>query len=259
MTKFSANLGFLWTDLPLPQAIHAAKSAGFDAVECHWPYDTPPRETIDALRETGLKMLCINTRRGNVEAGDNGVAAIPGRETEARQFIDQAIAYAHEIHCDNIHVMAGKTDQGLAARSTFAANLTYACQSAQRHGITVFIEPLNTGDAPGYHLATLDQAQEVLQEVSQRNLKIMFDCYHLEIMQGNLANLFKAALPNIGHVQIAGVPTRGTPDQGTVDYAKLLNEFANMGWDAPIGAEYKPSGETGASLGWMQAYKPNIS
>jgi hydroxypyruvate isomerase len=56
MTKFSANLGFLWSDLPLPEAIHAAKVAGFDAVECHWPYDVPAADTLAALNETGLNL-----------------------------------------------------------------------------------------------------------------------------------------------------------------------------------------------------------
>ena len=51
--KFSANLGFLWNDRPLPDAIRAAKSAGFDAVECHWPYDVPTTIIRAALEETG--------------------------------------------------------------------------------------------------------------------------------------------------------------------------------------------------------------
>ena len=105
--KFSANLGFLWTDRSLPDAIRAAKTAGFDAVECHWPYDIPAEEVKAALIETGLTMLSLNTRRGDVTAGDNGLSAIPGREDEARTAIDEAIAYANAIGTPNVHVMAG--------------------------------------------------------------------------------------------------------------------------------------------------------
>ncbi|MGB2295098.1 MAG: isomerase, partial [Candidatus Puniceispirillum sp.] len=94
MTRFSANLGFLWNDLPLPDAIRAAASAGFDAVECHWPYDVPAGDVATALAETGLPMLGLNTRRGDLDAGENGVAALPGREDDARAFIDEAITYA---------------------------------------------------------------------------------------------------------------------------------------------------------------------
>jgi 2-dehydrotetronate isomerase len=92
--KFSANLGFLWTDRPLPEAIRAAKAAGFDAVECHWPYDIPAAEVAAALTETGLPMLGLNARRGNTAIGENGLAALPGREAEARAAIDEAVAYA---------------------------------------------------------------------------------------------------------------------------------------------------------------------
>ena len=66
--QFSANLGFLWTELPLPEAIRAAKAAGFDAVECHWPYDVPAEELRAVLDETGLPMLGINTVRGDIAA-----------------------------------------------------------------------------------------------------------------------------------------------------------------------------------------------
>ena len=82
--KFSANLGFLWADRPLPNAIRAAKAQGFDAVECHWPYDTPPADTAAALHETGLAMLGLNTSRGNMSMGENGLSALPGREAGAR-------------------------------------------------------------------------------------------------------------------------------------------------------------------------------
>ena len=94
MPRFSANLGFLWPDLSLPEAIRAAHAAGFDAVECHWPFETAIEEVQAALADTGLKMLGLNTRRGDISAGDNGLAAQPGREPEARAAIDEAIAYA---------------------------------------------------------------------------------------------------------------------------------------------------------------------
>ena len=76
MTKFSANLGFLWNDLSLPDAIRAAKSAGFDAVECHWPYEFETSHVKQALEETGLEMLGLNTSRGNPELGENGLSAL---------------------------------------------------------------------------------------------------------------------------------------------------------------------------------------
>ena len=88
--KFSANLGFLWAECSsLPNAIRSAKVAGFDAVECHWPYDTPAEDVRLALDETGLPMLGLNTRRG--KTGENRLAALSTRKDEARSAIDEAI------------------------------------------------------------------------------------------------------------------------------------------------------------------------
>ena len=92
MTQFSANLGFLWRDRPLVDAIFAAKAAGFDAVEMHWPYDVPAAQVKSALLETGLPLLGINTQRGDVEGGQNGLSALPDQSEDARAAIDQALA-----------------------------------------------------------------------------------------------------------------------------------------------------------------------
>ncbi|TDT77942.1 hydroxypyruvate isomerase [Litoreibacter halocynthiae] len=255
MVQFSANLGFLWNDLPLPDAIHKAKDAGFVAVELHWPYATPSADVKAALDETGLPCLGLNTQRGDVAGGDNGCAAIPGREAEARGYIDQALAYAREIGAPNVHVMAGFTDRSAAAKATFAQNLRYACAQAALTQRTVLIEPLNNRDAKGYHIGTIPEAQEALSVVDLPNLKIMFDCYHLQIMQGDLVKLFTGCQAQIGHVQFAAVPDRGEPDTGEVDYKVLLLELKRLGWDTPFGAEYKPRGTMESGLKWMNSYR----
>ena len=105
--RLSANLGFLFRELALPDAIRAAKRHGFDADEMHWPYETDPAEIAAVLAETGLPLLGINTMRGNLDAGENGLSALPGREAEARAAIDQAVGWAVTTGCRNIHVMAG--------------------------------------------------------------------------------------------------------------------------------------------------------
>lgn len=250
--KFSANLGFLWTDLTLPDAIRAAKAAGFDAVECHWPYDVAAAQVSDALTETGLVMLGLNTRRGDTAAGENGLAALTGREVEARAAIDEAITYAVAIGALNIHVMAGFAS-GDQAHSTFIANLTYACENAAPHGITILIEPLNKYDAPGYFLTTTDQAVAIITAVGAPNLKLMFDCYHVQLMEGDLTHRIERLLPYIGHIQFASVPDRGAPDHGEINYDHVFQVIDALGYTRPAGAEYKPIGSTDQSLGWMRA------
>lgn len=249
--QFSANLGFLWTELSLPDAIRAARAAGFDAVECHWPYDTAPDDINAALSETGMQMLGLNTARGDVAGGENGLSALPNRESDARAAIDQAIAYAVAIKAPKVHVMAGFA-QGKAAHDTFVANLRYACEMAASHGITILIEPLNSYDAPGYFLQTTDQAMAIMTEVGAPNIKLMFDCYHVQLMQGDLSHKLAALHDHIGHIQFASVPDRGPPDQGEVNYAHVFGVIAKLGYQQPLGAEYKPKGPTETTLGWFK-------
>ena len=253
MTRFSANLGFLWSGRPLVDAIHAAHDAGFDAVECHWPYDHDPAEVKAALDANGLAMLGLNTLRGDVASGDNGLTALPGRRDEARMAIDQAIAYAGFINTPKIHVMAGFAE-GMQAEACFVDNLRYATKAAK--DITFLIEPLNQYDAPGYFLNHTDQARRVIESVGAANLKLMFDCYHVQIIEGDLTRRLKANLDIIGHIQFAGVPSRGRPDRGEIDYRHVFAHIAEMGYDAPLGAEYKPEdGDTDSSLGWMETLR----
>jgi len=250
--KFSANLGFLWAELPLPDAIRAAHAAGFDAVECHWPYDVDPFEVKAALEATGLTMLGLNTRRGDVPSGENGLAALPLREGEARAAIDEAVSYAVEIEAGAVHVMAGIAN-GPIARNTFLANLRYACAAAAQHDLVILIEPLNRHDAPGYFLNSTEQAKGIIEIVAQPNLKLMFDCYHVGRSEGDVTTRLAELHPIIGHIQCAAIPDRGPPDHGELEYSYVFEATRSLGWTSPIGAEYKPTGPTELTLGWSRA------
>ncbi|MBF9058054.1 TIM barrel protein [Rhodobacterales bacterium HKCCSP123] len=250
MTRLSANLGFLWTDRPLPDAIRAAARAGFDAVECHWPYEVPAADVRAALEETGLPMLGLNTRRGDVAAGENGLAALPGRGAEARAAVDEALAYAEAVGAGAVHVMAGVTS-GEDANEAFVETLAYACDRAAGSGRIILIEPLNRFDAPGYFLNTTAQAERLMEGIGAPNLRLMFDCYHVGRTEGDVTGRLRALMPVIGHIQFAAVPDRGVPDHGEIDYAVVFAEIAALGWHRPLGAEYRPGGPTDATLGWM--------
>lgn len=253
MPRFSANLGFLWTELSLPDAIKAAKLAGFHAVECHFPYDVPASLVQQTLAENDIKMIGINTRRGNVDNGDNGLCALPDRVDEARSVIDEAVDYAAAIDCPAVHVMAGCSIGALAER-TFVENLRYACIRASQHNINILIEPLNTKDAPGYFLSKTGQAIDIIEAVNAANIKLMLDLYHVQLMEGALENKIRDLMPHIGHIQFADVPDRGPPDGGDIDFDPLFKLIDALGYARPLGAEYKPNGPTEQSLDWLKRY-----
>jgi hydroxypyruvate isomerase len=250
--KLSANIGFLFADRPLIDRIHAAAACGFAAIEMHWPYDVPPEPVRDAILAHGLAMLGVNTPRGG--SGDFGLAAVPGREAEFQSGFDLTLAYAKAIGATAIHCMAGRLGSAdrAAAERVFVANLKVASDKAQGTGITLLIEPINQRDAPGYVLSRTAEAADIIERTGRPDIKLMFDCYHLQITEGDLTRRLETFLPIIGHVQIAAVPSRAEPDEGEIDYGHILKHLDRLGYDGWVGAEYKPRGLTEDGLGWRE-------
>ncbi len=254
MIRFSANLGLLFTEYDLPDAIHAAHDAGFDAVECHWPYAYSSDVIKSALDATGLKMLGINTARGDAEKGEFGLSALPDRITDARAAIDQAVDYARAIDCPRIHVMAGNC-RDPQSQDAMIENLHYA--AAKAPDLTLMIEPINTIDLPDYALSSIEQAVEIIDAVNADHVKLMFDCYHIGKMGGDVISLLKTHMPLIAHIQFASVPDRGAPDlspshQGGLDYNAVFKTISDLAYQNPLGAEYRPDGHTKDSLDWLR-------
>ena len=255
MTRFSANLGFLWAACALDEAIRLAARHGFDAVECHWPYDMPAERIRSALDETGLEMISLNTRRGDAEAGEMGLTALPGRQAEARDAIDEAVSTAQAVRAGAIHVMAGQAE-GAAAYQLFADNLSYAAEAAQNAGKIILIEPLNPVDNPGYFLKSLPQARQIINDVGADNIRLMFDIYHIQRISGDICTSLSDNIDIIGHIQFASPPMRGAPDTGELNFEMIFRHIDSLGYHRPLGAEYRPEqGDTEASLGWLSTFR----
>jgi hydroxypyruvate isomerase len=256
MPRFSANLGFLFTDRPDTERIAAAADAGFKAVEMHWPYHVPASEMRAALARSSMTMLGLNTPVGNADAGDFGLGALPGREGEFQQAVDQAVSYGSAIGASAVHCMAGivAPDQAAAAERTFIENLKVASDKAAQANLTVLLEPINHRDKPGYFLHHIEQAASIIEKIGRGNVRIMFDCYHTQIMQGDLTRRLETYLDVIGHVQIASVPKRAEPDDGEIDFREICRTLDRIGYAGWTGAEYKPRGRTEDGLGWLSAW-----
>ena len=254
MLKISANLGFLWKGFPLTEGVRRAKKGGFDAVEFHAPYEVPVAEMKAVLAETGLPVAGINTRPGNVAAGEAGMAAIPGREAEARDAIDEALAYAQAIGAAYVQVTGGKVqpERRAEAHKTYLKALDHASRGAEKLGIAIVIEPCNRYDVPNNFLNHTDQASSIIAELGRPNIKILLDCYHLQISEGDLTRRLERLMPIVGHIQIAAVPTRAEPDEGEVNYSYLLKTIQKLGYRGFVAGEYRARGEVEAGLGWLE-------
>jgi hydroxypyruvate isomerase len=252
--QISANLGHLWKDLALPDAIRAAASAGFDAVEFHAPFSTDVDDISEAIAETGLPVISLNTRF-SAFAGDYGLAAVAGCETDARARIDEALHYAAAIGARNVSVLAGCAPRSTESDTAYVSNITYASKQARREAVGILIEPINTTSVPGYYLSRLDHGLDVIEDVGAENVRLMVDCFHTSIMEEDVFSAIEPHLEHVGHIQISSVPDRAEPDHGDLDYAELLNAiFETGGYDGLYGAEYDPIGTVEAGLTWLDAW-----
>lgn len=257
MPRFAANLSMMYNEHAFLDRFTAAARDGFKAVEYLFPYDFEAQALRAQLDEHGLVQALFNAPPGDWAAGERGIAALPGREDEFKRSIDTALRYAGVLGNTKLHVMAGLVAMGAdRARyhATYVANLAYAAQAAATQGITVLMEPINTRDMPGYFLNRQDDAHAIRAEVGAPNLKVQFDCYHCQIVEGDLAMKLKRDFAGIGHIQIAGVPERHEPDIGELNYPYLFDLIDALGYDGWIGCEYRPKAATSAGLGWLKPY-----
>jgi hydroxypyruvate isomerase len=251
MLRLAANISFLFKELPFLDRFAAAAEAGFKLIECHWPYDNPIETLRDRLERAGQSLIMVNTAPGNRE-GDFGLAAMPGREADFQAALDQSLHYVSALGAGRIHCMAGKVPVTATAHRTFVDNLRTGADKARDKGVMLLIEPLNTRSAPGYFLTKSQKAIDIIAEVDRPNVKLMFDVFHLQIMEGDIVTRLEKLLPMIGHVQIAAVPSRAEPDEGEINYRAVFDALERIGYQGIVGAEYLPRAGTKEGLVWRK-------
>ena len=245
---FSANTRFLLKDLPFLDRTGAAAAAGFDAVEFHDEAQggRSGRTGGGAGARLGLRSLGLNTRMGET----SGCAAIPGAEAQARSDIEAAIAVADAVGAGAIHVLSGKTE-GEDARACLIRNLRYALG---HFGRTILIEPICRAAIPGYFLNDLDQASDIVAEVGDARLRILFDCYHVETEHGHCLDRYLSVAPQVGHVQIASVPGRNEPPWARWTTAGSSPRWSARATRAPSAASTARSPDRGDPAGAAAQY-----
>ena len=257
MPKLAANLSMLFTEHDFLDRFAAAAEAGFRGVEFLFPYDHPPETVAAKLAENGLEIALFNTPPGDWEAGERGLASLPGREADFDALLGKALPYVEALGTKRLHMMAGVPPADAdpeACRSAYLRNLEAAAATMAEHDVRVVIEPINTRDIPGFYLNRQDQALALLEAAGATNAALQMDLYHCQIMEGDLAVKIKANIARIGHFQIAGVPERHEPDLGEVHYPYLFALIDSLGYDGWIGCEYRPRAGTLEGLGWAQPY-----
>ena len=256
MPRFAANVSMMFPDVPVEARFRAARDLGFTAVEYLFPYAQSPAEVKAGVCEAGVAMILLNTPLGDAAKGERGLAAVPGREADFRRDFDRAMAYAVDVGVPMIHVMAGVVDHADrdAAAAVLVRNVRAAADLAASHSIDVLLEPLNTEDTPGYFLTRTDETRQLIDAIERDNVRLQFDFYHRQIMEGNLERRLEENLDVIGHIQFSSVPGRHEPQHGEVNMAYLFAACDRLGYDGWVGCEYRPKTTVREGLSWAAAY-----
>jgi hydroxypyruvate isomerase len=251
--RFSANLHFLFTEVPFLDRFAAARAAGFAAVEFPDPFAHPIEALTDRLQANGLSCVLFNLPMGAPERGEKGLAALPDRIAEYRAGVDRAVGIAGALGCPRVHAMAGIAPAGVAPavlRDTLIDNLRYTARAFRAAGVTVCLEAINRDDVPGYLVGSAEEALALIEAVAEDNVRFQLDIYHMHKITGDAPAALRRLLPHIEHIQFADAPGRHEPGTGVIPFPeifRLLDEARYPGW---VGAEYHPTRPTATTLGW---------
>lgn len=260
MPRFAANLTTLFQELPFLDRFAAAADAGFDAVECQFPYAHAADAIAARLQRARLQMVMFNCPAGDLAAGERGFAALPCKRSELERSVRNGIDYALATNTQRLHLLAGCADAAdPAAREAYASSLRWAAEQAAQHDIGLLIEPLNARDNPGYFLNDFALAERILTQLSMPTVQLQFDIYHRQILHGDVTTALRRLLPLIGHVQIASVPARHEPNTGELDDFRLLRELDALGYAGHVGCEYVPAAATHSGLHWLADWRKEIA
>jgi hydroxypyruvate isomerase len=253
--RFSVNVSILFTEVPLLERFAKVRDAGFDAVELWWPSGEDPAAVEAAMTDAGVDVAVLNFDAGDMPGGDRGLISDPARQEAFRANVPVALGLAEAVGCTKLNALAGHELPGLEREAQLELareNVRFAADAAAEAGAQVLIEAVNTYENGPYLLWRTDDASEFLRGVGRPNVRLQYDAYHMQRMEGDLTATIERHIDEIAHVQIADSPGRGEPGTGEINYDYVLRRLDELGYDGHVGLEYKPAaGDTEAGLEWL--------
>ncbi|MHA7273394.1 hydroxypyruvate isomerase family protein [Arthrobacter sp. TMT4-20] len=246
---YTVNCSILFTELPLLDRPAAAKAAGFDAVEFWWPFptSTPTAAEVqdfeDAITNAGVQLTGLNFNGGDLPGGDRGLVSWPARSEEFRANVPVVVGIGERLGCKHFNALYGNRVEGVSAQEqdTLAVdNLVLAANAVAAIDGTVLLEPISGADR--YPLKTAQDALSVIANVHAHgatNIKLLADFYHLSVNGDDVGVVIEAHAEDFGHIQIADAPGRGAPGSGDLPLADWIDRSRTLGYQGPIGLEYK--------------------
>ena len=251
--KLGLCIEMVFASLPFEQRIARAAEAGFKCVEM-WFVDGSYQGTPERLAAVAkdYEVAITNTVIGAPDGSIGGGLTNPANREQwierAKMTLafNQAAGIPATIVC-TANTVPGLTDQQM--ETSVLAGLEETLRLAEDACVTLILEPLNTPyDHPGYWLTSSDRGAEICRKLNSPRMRLLFDCYHMQIMEGDLLNHIERNLDVIGHIHSAGVPGRHELFLGETNYPYLLNEVQRMGYEGVFALEYMPSMDDGESV-----------
>ncbi len=222
----------------LLQGMDLAKKTGLKAVE-FWDWYGRDWEALLAKKEEyGLEVTAICAKdRGNLDD--------PSQREKALEGLKETIEIAKKFRCPNIIVTAGdKQDvDRAAAKNSIVAGLKEMAPFAEKAGVTLVLEPISGG-----YFIDSKEAFAIIEETASPNVRLLYDIFHYQIMEGNIVETIKANIDKIGHFHAAGNPGRHEITSGELDYTYIFHEIEKLGYKGYVGLEYLPLMEKEASV-----------
>jgi hydroxypyruvate isomerase len=255
--NFCANISMLFSELPLRDRFAAAKKAGFNAVEIQFPYEIDVTELAQLQTQNDLKIILINVSADDLLQGGEGLAAVPTKQTQFDSALENCLEYAQQLKVSCVNVLPGGCfDDALQNNylSTFKKNLKKAADALQNINVKCTFEAINTIDMPHFLISSPVQMMGIINDLKHSNLFMQYDIYHMTKMGRDVCADIQQYHPHIGHIQFADCPGRHEPNTGDINFTAVFESINKCGYNGWVGAEYKPSKNTDATLTW---YKTN--
>jgi hydroxypyruvate isomerase len=243
MTKFSLCIEPALTDLDFYDRIPAAADLGFDAIEFWDPAgkDIPRIARLAADHHIAISICCVK------DAWKKSMNA-PASVVVAN--IHESIAIAKDLGCHSLIALAGEIEGKADSQKTILIeNLKRVADIAVKENVTINMEALNSlVDHKGYYLDSSAISFEIMKTVGCGHIRLLYDVYHMQIMEGNLIANITKNIDFIGHFHSAGVPGRHEVFTGEIAYPNIIKAIDNAGYERFFGLEYWPTYDHRQSL-----------
>jgi hydroxypyruvate isomerase len=247
--RYSLCIEPIFEDVDFYDRIKLAAEAGLDAIE-FWDCSNKDCAKVGKLarqEKLAVAICCLGDAWGRRLTGDPAAVV---------SYFKEMVPRLRDMDCHAVIGLSGDLDgKADTQKNILIENLKRLAEVAEKEKITVCVEALNSiRDHKGYYLDSSTVGFEIMKCVNSPYIKLLYDIYHMQIMEGNVIENVTANIAYIGHFHSAGVPGRNEHQNGETDYVNVQKTIEKTTYDKYFGLEYWPAYDNKKSLKDVLAY-----